>query len=248
MLSIVFITSFSNLAIVCLPRIIKRHQQNSQHDAMHQGNLISIPAFFQCKNATKEFINAENKTLILLLKVINLESYNVFDAMQRRKINLFFMECLMEAQLGYPQAILWLKKHFNLQACDVIICDWHYLPHGRIEKMKNVFSTHYHRLHEYFGSFKITSFIMKLVSIIYEPVKRLLLMIVAYIDLISDSLLLLAIMNVLGPAIVWNNPGMFSSQVGILLLASIVIPLLISAITLANERPLIVLDSKNWIK
>ena len=58
----------------------------------------------------------------------------------------------------------------------------------------------------------------------------------------------MSIMIVLDPVLVWNNPGMFSSQVGILLLASIIIPLLLSAVSLANKRPLMVLDSKNWIK
>ena len=117
MLSIVFITSLSNLAIVCLPRIINRYQENNQQNIEHRGNSINMAAFFQSKNATKEFIKAENETLILLLKVINLESYNVFDAMQRRKINLFFMQCLVEDQSGYLQALLWLKRHLNLQVC-----------------------------------------------------------------------------------------------------------------------------------
>ena len=248
MLSIVLITSLSKLAIVCLPRIINRHEGNNQQNTEDQGNSISMKAFFQSKNATKEFIEAENKTLILLLKVINLESYTVFDAMQRRKFNLFFMQCLVEDQSGYPQALLWLKRHLNLQACDVITCDWHYFPNVRIENMKNVICSQCKRIYEYFGSFKVTNFMMKSVSIIYAPVKNLLLVIVAYIDLISDTILLMSIMIVLDPVLVWNNPGMFSSQVGILLLASIIIPLLLSAVSLTNKRPLMVLDSKNWIK
>jgi hypothetical protein len=126
-----------------------------------------MAAFFQSKNATKEFIKAENKTLILLLKVINLESNTVFDEMQRRKFNLFFMQCLVEDQSGYPQALLWLKKHLNLQACDVITYDWHYLINVRIKNMKNAFCTQYKRIYEYFGSFKVTNFMIKSVSIIY---------------------------------------------------------------------------------
>ena len=114
--------------------------------------------------------------------------------------------------------------------------------------MKNAICSQCKRIYEYFGSFKVTNFMMKSVSIIYAPVKNLLLVIVAYIDFISDSILLMSIMIVLGPIFVWNNHTMFSSQVGILLLASIVVPLIISAVTLANERPLIVLDSKDWIK
>ena len=78
--------------------------------------------------------------------------------------------------------------------------------------------------------------------------KRLVIVIAAYLDLIFDSLLLLSIMNVLGASFVWNNPNIFTSQVGILLLASVVVPILKSAITLAKKRPMVLLDSHNWIK
>ena len=97
------------MAIVCLP-IIDRDDENNLQNTEHQGNSINMAAFFQSKNATKEFIKTENKTLIRLLNIINQESYEELDVLQRRKNNLFFMECLMEIKLGYPQALLWLKK------------------------------------------------------------------------------------------------------------------------------------------
>ena len=62
------------LAIICLPIIIDRGQENDQQNK-HKGNLINMTAFFQSKNATKKFIKSENKTLIQLLTVINLETY-----------------------------------------------------------------------------------------------------------------------------------------------------------------------------
>ena len=247
MVSILLITSLSMLAIICLPIIIDRGQEDDQRN-QHKGNLITMTAFFQGKNATKNFIKSENKTLIQLLKVINLETYEVFDVLERRKMNLLFMQCLMDVHLGYPQALLWLKKHLNLQACDVIIGDWHYSPNARLENMKNSLSTQYNRILEYFGSFKSINFIIQSILIIYEPMKRLVLVILAYLDLIFDFILLMTIMIVLGPTFVWNNPSDFRSQIGILLLMSILVPLLKSAVTLANKRPLVVLDSKNWIK
>ena len=243
------ITSLSTLAIVCLPiMIINRDEEDNLQNSEHQDNLINMTAFFRSKDAIKEFIKTENKTLILLLKVINLESYKVFNVMQRRKYNLFFMQCLVDVQLGYPQALLWMKKHLNLQACDVIICDWHHSPNVRLENMINSFSAPYQRICEYFGSFKYINFTTKLILIFYEPVKRLVLVVVAYLDLIFDSILIMSILIVIGPTFMSNTPTIFSSQVGILLLASVVVPLLKSAVTLANKRPLVVLDSNSWVK
>ena len=89
MVSIVMIISLSQLAIVFLPRMVNRYQDTNHQNTEHQGNSINMAAFFQSKNATKEFINAENKTLIQLLKVINLETYEVLDVLERRKMNLF---------------------------------------------------------------------------------------------------------------------------------------------------------------
>ena len=196
------IISLSQLAIALLPRIINRYEETNYQNSEHQGNSINMLVFFQNKNATKDFIKAENKTLIRLLKVFNLESYEVLDVLQRRKNNLFFMQCLMDIQLGYPQALLWLKKHLNLQACDVIICDWHHSPNVRLENMKNTFLTHKKRIYEYFGSFKTSKLITKTISLGYEPVKRLLLVIVAYLDLIFDTILLMSIFIVLVPPFV----------------------------------------------
>ena len=140
MVSIVMIISLSQLAIVFLPRMVNRYQDTNHQNTEHQGNSINMAAFFQSKNATKEFIKTENKTLIRLLNIINQESYEELDVLQRRKNNLLFMQCLMDTQLGYPQALLWLKKHLNLQVCDVIISDWHHLPNVRLENIKSTFS------------------------------------------------------------------------------------------------------------
>ena len=248
MVSIVLITSLSILAIVCLPNIITRaDQEDNQQSAEHQSNVINMKAFFQNTSATKEFIKSENKTLIQLLKVINLESCKVFDVSQRRRNNLFFMQCLIDVHLGYPKALLWLKKHLNLQACDVILGDWHHSPNATLEKMTNSFSTQHKRFYKYFGSFKIINFITKSISISFDPVKRLLLVIVAYLDLIFDAILLFSIIIVLGPISMWN-PDTFSSQVGFILLASVIFPFLKSTVTLANKRPEVVLDSNSWIK
>ena len=60
MVSIVLITFLSNLAIVCFPRTINRDQDNNRQNT--EPHSINMTAFFQSKNATKEFIKAENKT------------------------------------------------------------------------------------------------------------------------------------------------------------------------------------------
>ena len=51
------------LAIICLPFIIDRGQENDQQNK-HRGNLIIMTAFFQSKNATKNFIKSENNPIV----------------------------------------------------------------------------------------------------------------------------------------------------------------------------------------
>ena len=71
-------------------------------------------------------------------------------------------------------------------------------------------------------------------EVILKGLKRLVLIAVTHLDLANDVILLYTIVKVLGET--WLNPFLFSSQVAWILLASIAIPLLISAIIIAFSR------------
>ena len=67
----------------------------------------------------------------------------------------------------------------------------------------------------------------------------------SYSDLVLDFILIAAIYIVLHPTL--QDFTLFPTQVAILLISSIFIPLFTTAATIAYKRPLVVLDSHCWI-
>ena len=78
-------------------------------------------------------------------------------------------------------------------------------------------------------------------TVTYKVLKRLMKVFAMYLDLTTDTILLARILTVLDEDI--NDYQKFSSQVAIILLISIVIPLFLSALTIAFTSPLILLRS-----
>ena len=78
-------------------------------------------------------------------------------------------------------------------------------------------------------------------TVTYKFLKRLMKVFAMYLDLTTDTILLARILTVLDEDI--NDYQKFSSQVAIILLISIVVPLFISALTIAFRSPLILLRS-----
>ena len=90
-------------------------------------------------------------------------------------------------------------------------------------------------------------FVTKFLGLGYKGFKRLAKVTLSYLDFITDSILLFSTMTVLSDTL-WNDPTQFPSQVAILLLVSIFVPLLISALSIAYSRPLILLEPRQWKK
>ena len=65
--------------------------------------------------------------------------------------------------------------------------------------------------------------------------------------MITDSILLAAILVVVGGDFTANFNS-FPSQIAFILLISLLVPALTSAITLAYQRPLVILNSEEWIR
>ena len=60
----------------------------------------------------------------------------------------------------------------------------------------------------------------------------------------NDTILLIAILSALGNSF---DPAQFASQVALILLVSLSLPLLLSAVTIAHQRPQVIMDSCFWI-
>ena len=81
-------------------------------------------------------------------------------------------------------------------------------------------------------------------KISYFGLKMLKKVTFSYMDLIADTILLSNVMVVVTLSV--KNFSLFTSQVALLLLCSIVVPLLVSAITVALKRPFVILNQHQW--
>ena len=67
----------------------------------------------------------------------------------------------------------------------------------------------------------------------------------SYLDLSFDSILLGTVISVLGSGL--EDTTLFTTQISFLLLMSILVPSLMTAINIAHKRPLVVLGSTKWM-
>ena len=67
-----------------------------------------------------------------------------------------------------------------------------------------------------------------------------------YLDLSLDSILLVTILSALGSTM--GDQKLFSTQIANLLLVSIIAPAMLTSISIACNRPLVVVSSDAWIR
>ena len=68
----------------------------------------------------------------------------------------------------------------------------------------------------------------------------------SYLDLSFDSILLGTVISVLGSGL--KDTTLFTTQISFLLLMSILVPSLMTAINIAQKRPLVVLGWSKWMQ
>ena len=88
-------------------------------------------------------------------------------------------------------------------------------------------------------NFRIFSFL----KVSLKSLKRLKRIVFSYLDLITDSILLGSIMTVV--QLSTDNFLNFESQIAVILLSSIVVPLMLSAMKIAINRPFAILDENS---
>ena len=89
-------------------------------------------------------------------------------------------------------------------------------------------------------NFRIFSFL----KVSLKSLKRLKRIVFSYLDLITDSILLGSVMTVVQLSI--DNFLKFESQIAVILLSSIVVPLMLSAMKIAINRPFAILDENSY--
>ena len=89
-------------------------------------------------------------------------------------------------------------------------------------------------------NFKVTSWL----KVTYSGLKLLKKVFSSYVDLVTDSILLGTILAVV--AFTLEGFNSFPTQVAIILLSSIIVPLITSSIIIAFTRPYVILNSQQW--
>ena len=194
----------------------------------------------------RDLITSNNCYLSVSLRIINIQGSGQLKLKERRKNNKLFLDCLIEAKASRPLALMWLKAKVDPKTCDTILSDHGYSgkPLQVLKKTsvvaKNKVETGVadaveNRLNPRLKSWARFS---------YFSQRRFFSVALTYLDLTMDSILLFTVLIVLGSAI--GTYTLFATQVALLLLFSILVPVYSTGIQVAYSRPLIVLGPDEW--
>ena len=201
---------------------------------LHDGNEVAI----------KDNIKSKNIHLNPVLRMINIDGSKADKRKQRREINKCFMKCLIQVEQSIPASFLWLKRHVDYEICEIIISDWNYKS-SFLQVMSDKIASENERIEKLISSY-IEDEYLRLLKISYEGLKTFAMIASIYLDLTLDCILLYTIIIGLGPTL--ENLMLFSSVITMLLLVSILVPTLATAISISFVRPLVVLDKELWNK
>jgi hypothetical protein len=198
-------------------------------------------------DAIKNLIVTRNPHISHGLRLICIEGSGPDDLEKRKLINKNFMRCLIQVKGRLPLALSWLKNHVDADICDFIISDYDFC-HTCLQNLKKRFVVTKKRVEialskavdENCGCL-MTSWI----KVTFTGIMRFLTIALAYLDLSLDSVLLGTIFYFTRDTL--DEYEKFSTQIVIILLLSILIPAMITAVTIASQQPLVLIGPDQWI-
>ena len=215
--------------------IVLEHSNTSDlKKILHDENEVAI----------KDNIKSKNIYLNPVLRMINIDGSKADNRKQRRETNKCFMKCLIQVEQSIPASFLWLKRHVDYEICEIIISDWNNNS-SFLQVMSDKIASENERIEKLIASYVENKY-LRLLKISYEGLKTFAMIASTYLDLTLDCILLYTIINGLGPTV--ENIMLFSSVIAMLLLVSILVPTLSTAISISFIRPLVVLDQELWNK
>ena len=247
--SIVLLNFVSPALLVLYEKIGKKCNNNNQpnNTLPKSSDSTNIKSLIKNGNKSeiKRLIKSENTNLGPTLRMINMKGYKEKDLMERREMNKFFIQCLTEIS---PRAFIWLKQHVDYETCEAMISDWSYKG-----TLLNIISD---KLNSFKG--RVQTFMndtmqrcpdnwigRQFKNILISKLQTLPMIVPVYLDLILDCILLITIMVVIGPNF---KDSQFAMQIAIFLFMSILVPNLITAISIAFRRPYVVMNSDQLFK
>ena len=205
-------------------------------------------------NTVSNLITSEDPMIGQVLRLLNIEGSDQEDSERRRTINKHFVKCLVEVKSDLPSALLWLKANVDMEICDKMISAYNYtgtplqvLKEKYVSIMKAIkssLSNGIEHVAEWVEN-KCGWCLISSIKLSYNSLSRIFTVAVAYLDLSLDFILLSTILAVLGTTI--EDYELFSTQIAMLLLASILMPLYLTAINITRNRPLVLCGSDQWI-
>ena len=205
-------------------------------------------------NTVINLITSEDPKIGQVLRLLNIEGSDAEDLERRRSINKHFVQCLVEVKSNLPSALLWLKANVDMDICDKMISAYNYtgtplqvLKEKFVSIMRAIKSSLTtcvenvaNWVENHCGWCLISS-----IKLSYNSLSGFFTVAFAYLDLCFDFILLSTILAVLGPTL--GDYELFSTQIAMLLLASILIPLYLTAINITRHRPLVLCGPDQWI-
>ena len=226
--------------------IYDRYPVETTNIVLEHNNASDLKKILHDENeiAIKDNIKSKNMYLNPVLRMINIDGSKTGDRKKRRDINKCFMKCLIQVEQSIPSSFLWLKRHLDYEICEIIISDWNHTS-SFLQVMSDKIASENERIEKLIASYVENKYLW-LLKISYEGLKTFAMIASTYLDLTFDCILLYTIITGLGPTL--ENLMLFSSVITILLLASILVPTLSTAISISFIRPLVVLDQELWNK
>jgi hypothetical protein len=198
-------------------------------------------------DAIENLIVTRNPHISHGLRLICIEGSGPDDLEKRKLINKNFMRCLIKVKGRLPLALSWLKNHVDADICDCIISDYEFcstclqiLKKRFVVTKKRVEISLSKAIDENCGCL-MTSWI----RISFNGLMRFLTIALAYLDLSFDSVLLGTILYFTRGTL--DDYERFSTQIVIILLLSILMPAMITAMTIASQQPLVLVGPDQWI-
>jgi len=233
--------------------LIKRASQNV---SLEMENHYSIVEKIESNdtNTVSNLITSEDPKIGQVLRLLNIEGSEAEDIERRRSINKHFVQCLVEVKSDLPSALLWLKANVDMEICDKMISAYNYtgtplqvLKEKYVSTMKAIkssLSNGIERAAEWVEN-KCGWCLISSIKLSFNSLSRFFTVAVTYLDLIFDLILLSTILTALGTTI--GDYELFSTQIAMLLLASILIPMYRTAIKIARNQPLVLCGPDQWI-
>jgi hypothetical protein len=198
-------------------------------------------------DAIENLIVTRNPHISHGLRLICIEGSGPDDLEKRKLINKNFMRCLIKVKGRLPLALSWLKNHVDADICDCIISDYAFcstclqiLKKRFVVTKKRVEISLSKAIDENCGCL-----IKSWIRISFNGLMRFLTIALAYLDLSFDSVLLGTILYFTRGTL--DDYERFSTQIVIILLLSILMPAMITAMTIASQQPLVLVGPDQWI-